>query len=156
MTTLGRRLRQPFQNSPSRGLITLLFVIAALGFADAGYLTVEHYMNKIPPCSIGSCQTVLTSVYATVFGVPVALGGVAYYLIFLVLLMIYLDTKREIFLRSALIFSIFGFLASLYFLYLQAFVIHAFCQYCLGSAATSTLLFLISIFIFTQYHDPRN
>lgn len=151
MMNLKKLLTTPFRNSLSRGFLIFLFVVAGLGFADASYLTIEHFTNKIPPCVVGSCEQVLTSQYAVVAGIPVALGGAIYYLIFLVLIMIYLDTKKEIVLRGALIFTVFGFIASLYFTYLQAFVINAFCQYCIISALTSTILFITSIVIFKKY-----
>jgi uncharacterized membrane protein len=64
---------------------------------------------------------------------------------------VYLDTKKEIALRTALLLSPLGFLASLYFFIIQAFVLHAFCLYCLGSAITSTLVFLISFYTLMRY-----
>lgn len=151
MKTLKKLLTTPFQSSPSKGLLILLFVVAVLGFADAGYLTVEHYMNVIPPCAIGGCETVLTSSYSKILGIPDSLLGTLYYLSILILLMIYVDTKNEKFLRGALIFTTVGFLFSVYFFILQAFVIHAFCQYCLVSAATSTTLFATAIYIFKKH-----
>ncbi len=154
MMNLKKLLTTPFQKSVSKGFITFLFAVAVIGFVDASYLAVEHYINRIPPCAIGSCETVLTSSFATVAGIPVALAGALYYLIILVLLMIYLDTKKESMLRGTLIFTTAGFLASIYFFILQAFVIHAFCQYCLVSALTSTILFITSVYIFYKYNKP--
>ncbi len=148
---LKKLLTTPFQRSLSKGLIVFLIVIVVLGFADATFLTVEHYRNAIPPCTTDGCETVLTSKYATVAGIPVALGGAVYYLFLLVLFVAYIDTKKEIILRSALLFTTIGFLSSVYFFILQAFVIRAFCQYCLGSAATSTILFVTAIIIFVKY-----
>jgi uncharacterized membrane protein len=151
MMNLKKLLTTPFQRSVSKGVILLLFVVATLGFVDASYLTVEHYANQIPPCSIDGCETVLTSEYSKVLGIPVALGGAIYYLAILVLLFGYLDTKKEILLRIALVSTTLGFLSSLYFLILQAFIIEAYCQYCLFSALTSTILFITSITIFRKY-----
>jgi uncharacterized membrane protein len=126
-------------------LLIALIIVAAIGFVDATYLTVEHYTNANPPCYIGSCELVLTSAYSTVAGIPVALGGVADYLFMLVMLIIFLDSKKEMALRIALYSTAVGFAASIYFFILQAFVIHAFCQYCLGSATTSTILFITAV-----------
>lgn len=153
---LKKILTTPFQNSVSKGFVIFLFVVAAIGFVDASYLTVEHYVNKIPPCAIGSCEQVLTSSFAVVAGIPVALAGAVYYFAVLILLMVFLDTKKESVLRFALLFTTLGFLASVYFFILQAFVIHAFCQYCLGSALTSTLLFITSILIFKKFRGNKN
>ena len=134
----------------SRGLLVFLIVIAAIGFSDATYLTIEHYTNTNPPCFVGSCELVLTSAYSTVAGVPVAAFGIVYYLCILVGLVVFLESKKEKALRMALLGTVIGFLASLYFFILQAFVLHAFCQYCLISATTSTILFVTAIYLIVR------
>lgn len=131
-------------------------IVAAVGFIDATYLTIEHYMNAIPPCAVGNCEVVLTSVYSVVPGtnIPAALVGALYYLLIVVLVIVLFDLKKDgqneklrvLILRKMLSITVFGFLASLWFLYLQAFVLHAYCQYCLVSAATSTILFAIAVY----------
>ena len=135
---------------PSRPLKTSfiwLAVFAFLGFADATYLTAEHYLKLPLPCSITQgCGTVLTSKYAAVFGIPIAIFGALYYLTVL-LLAVYLYTSKDI--KSGLVRLIFvltgiSVLASISLLYLQFFVIKAVCLYCLGSAAFSFALFFTS------------
>jgi uncharacterized membrane protein len=128
-----------------------MLAIALIGFADASYLTLEHYRDAIPPCTIGGCETVLTSAYSTVLGIPVSLAGAVYYLLTLIGLFAYMDSKKQAILKWTLILPILGFLASVWFFYLQAFVIHHFCEYCLGSATTSTILCAIALFIFAKY-----
>src|SRR5476651_2042127 len=58
-------------------------LISLLGVIDAAYLTYEHYSGVIPPCGVGGffndCGKVLTSVYATPFGIPLALLGFFFY-----------------------------------------------------------------------------
>ena len=147
--TLKHLLIRPL-NPPTK-LVVAALVIALLGFADAVYLTVEHYMNAIPPCSIGSCETVLTSSYATVLGMPVALLGSIYYLVILVAIFAYLDIRHHHLLRIGLIVPTLGFLGTLWLIYLQLFVIHAICIYCMGSAITTTLLFIIAVIVFSKY-----
>lgn len=150
MKNLKKLLKTPLERVP-KWLPIVLLVIALIGFADATYLTVEHYSNKIPPCTIGSCETVLTSDYATVAGIPVALVGSIFYLFILVLSIVYLDIKKELLLRIIFLTTTLGFLVSIYFFILQALVINAFCQYCLVSAGTSTLLFLTSLYTFIKF-----
>jgi len=148
---LKRLLTRPLLAIPNKLIIALL-VVAVLGFADAAYLTLEHYSGVIPPCSIvEGCEQVLTSSYATIAGIPVALGGVIFYLLVLIGLFAYLEGKNEKLLRYSLILTAVGFLSTLYFLFIQAFVLKAFCLYCLGSATSSTLLFVLAIFIFSKY-----
>ena len=123
--------------------IVVFFIVASLGFADALFLSVEHYMGVIPPCSIGGCEKVTTSVYSYIFGIPVAYTGVLYYISILVLLILFLDFKRPIVVKGIFILTTVGFLFSLYFTFLQFFIIKAICPYCLFSAGTSTVLFLL-------------
>ncbi len=152
MNNLKNFFKKPLQKEHiPKWIVIKLLVIALLGFADATYLVIEHYLNAIPPCAIGSCELVLTSAYSRVFGLPVSLPGALYYLALLVLFTMYLDTKREKVLRVALLLSPLGFLVSLYFFVIQAFVLHAFCQYCIGSAITSTLIFIISLYTLITY-----
>lgn len=131
----------------------VLIVLASIGFIDATFLTIEHYRNVIPPCTTDGCEIVLTSSYSAILGIPVALLGALYYLLLLVLLLAYIDTKNTKVLKSALIFTSLGLVAGIYFFIIQAFVIHAFCQYCLVSGFTSALLFIISMTVLYKYKD---
>lgn len=121
----------------------IFIVVGLLGFLDSSYLTLEHFRGTIPPCSIAhGCATVLTSSYSIIAGVPVALLGALYYLSILIGTIIYLDTKSNVILKRVAQVTILGLLASLYFFGLQWLVIKAWCQYCLVSISTSTLLFI--------------
>lgn len=128
-----------------------LLIVALIGFADATYLTVEHYLNTIPPCTIGGCETVLTSSYAEIAGIPVSLGGSIYYFFIVLMLFMYMDSKKEIFLRLPLLASVVGFISSLWFMIVMVFVVKAFCPYCVVSALTSTTIFAISIYTLIKF-----
>jgi uncharacterized membrane protein len=123
-----------------------MLCVAVLGFLDAAYLTVNHFVNAIPPCSsISNCEKVLTSSYASVFGVPIALLGALYYLTIMVAVIVYLDTKRMRVLRAAALFTTVGFVVSAGLVTLQLAVIHAICIFCMTSAGTSTILFVLGM-----------
>src|SRR5258708_5075795 len=139
---------EPQFKTPSPQLIkgiALAFLLLALaGFLDATYLTVDHYLRLPVPCSaVFSCETVLTSRYSQIFGVPVSLAGVLYYGAIFLLSLAALSRKNEKLLRAVAQFTPIGFIASLVFIYLQFFVIHAICIYCMISAALSITLFCI-------------
>ncbi len=159
MQTLKRSLTLPLRAVPS-SLVIAIFIVALIGFADAAYLTVEHYQGVIPPCSLtGGCEKVLTSAYSTVAGIPVSLVGAAYYLLIAVGSLIYLeskhiskaDTHNSSFLKWGLLLTVPGFLASIWFFAAQAFILHSYCLYCLGSAITTTILFALAIFTLKKY-----
>ena len=122
--------------------LVIVFAVATLaGFVDASYLTAEHIRGSIPPCTLtGGCEQVLTSAYASVAGVPVSVMGMLYYGALLVSVIAFFDTGDRRILHRACWLAVAGFLASLYFVYVQVFVIHALCLYCLISAVSSLVL----------------
>lgn len=138
------------QQNPSEALakggklILYALIIAFLGFLDATYLTILHYKNVIPPCTIGSCETVLTSEFSTILGIPLALFGSGFYLSVIILSLLIMTNDKKIFLQLFYLLAGWGFIFSLFLLSVQAFVLHAFCQYCLISAATSTGIFILA------------
>ncbi len=132
-------------------LIIGLITVAFLGFLDATYLTVKHFSGTDLNCYIlDGCNEVTNSEYAEIFGIPVALFGALYYLTVMVLSILYLDLKKKFFLKLIPFLTTFGFLFSIILIYLMLYVIDALCIYCLGSAFTSTLLFILSIILFKK------
>ncbi len=132
--------------APSNWLPITFLIVSAIGFADATYLTTKHFLGTPVACSIlKGCEQVTTSPYSTIGGVPVALLGSLYYLTILILSVVYLDSRKNNILNIIAKITPLGFLASLYFVYLQIFVIKAICLYCMGSAITSTILFILGV-----------
>ena len=118
---------------------------------DAAYLTASHYTHVSLPCTITQgCEIVTTSSYSTAFGIPVALFGAAYYLSVFFGIATYKETKKSALLRGISWFTLLGLGASAWFVYVQAVILGAFCQYCLISAITSSLLFVLGLI--TLYH----
>jgi uncharacterized membrane protein len=137
--------------SEARQSIAWTFLISALislvGLGDAIYLTVQDLTGQTVRCTIVSgCNEVLSSPYAHIGPIPLAvLGAIAYFTVFSLSILAafgYGFTKP---LLAVLIAAMF--LTTLWLLYLQAFVIHHFCQYCLLSAGvTIALTLLVTIF----------
>lgn len=147
MTNSKSLLMKPSKIIPN-WIIFVFIAVSLIGLADSSYLTAKHYLGTPINCSIfNGCDTVTSSPYSTVLGIPVALLGVSYYFSFLLLVIFYLDTRREKILEFAARFSVVGIIASFWFLFLQIFIIKALCLYCLISAASSTTLFVISLLI---------
>jgi dihydroorotate dehydrogenase len=126
-------------------LRTLLLCLSLLGILDASYLTYEHFSAALPPCSTGffsDCGKVLTSEYSLIFNIPLSLIGIFYYSSLAFLLGSAFFTKRKHIHVALLFLTTFGFFSSLYFVYLQIFIIGAICVYCMVSAFLSTFLFV--------------
>lgn len=144
----ARRSSQPFPVRLSNKLIVPFVLLAAIGFADSAYLTAQHVRGVVPPCTLlHGCEKVLTSPYAQVAGVPVAVLGLVYYGVLLVLLTAFLDTRNRRMLHLACWLTTLGFLVSAYLVAVQVFFIRALCPYCLVSALTSAGLFVTALFI---------
>jgi uncharacterized membrane protein len=126
-------------------LYSLAAVLSLVGLADAVYLTVEHLTGRSVRCTVTSgCSEVLSSAYATIGGYPLALfGALAYFTAFSLATLAAFGSARAGNLFAVLVALMFA--TSLWLLYLQAFVLHAFCQYCLLSAAITTLLAIIAV-----------
>lgn len=111
-------------------------ILSFLGFIVASYLTILHYKNILPPCTITSgCELVLTSKYAVILGIPVALLGSLFYLSVIIVCLLILTNYKKVFLNAFYLLVVIGIIVSLTLTYIQAFLIHAFCQYCLTSEA---------------------
>jgi len=131
---------KPRRIKPLEAIVTALGV---LGLFDAVLLTVQHYTDINLPCTIAhGCQTVLTSRYATFLGLPTAAFGVLYYLV--VLIMAFYAHENEADIRWLWLLSVIGLVSSAVLTSLEAFKIHAWCQYCLGSAVISALIFIVA------------
>lgn len=138
-------------------LIIWGFIIFSFaGFLDATYLTVSHYLGTELSCTLtGGCGTVTTSKYSMIGAIPVALLGSLYYLTMLISSLVYLDTKHELARKIITFLPFTGLIASIYFVALQLFVIKAICQYCMGSAITSTVLFIFALIVLIKYNNKH-
>ena len=109
-------------------------VLALVGLGDAIYLTVEHLTGESLRCTIISgCSEVLSSPYSHIGSVPLAaIGALAYFAVFSLATLVMFRYQFAATLLKIIVAIMF--LTTLWLLYLQAFVIRHFCQYCLLSA----------------------
>ena len=126
----------------------LVALVALAGVFVALYLTLYKlgYIGTLA-CAVGSCETVQTSKWATFLGFPVGGWGVGYYAFVVTLAIVgltgrFADSRR---LSEILVgVTAFGMLFSFWLTYLELFVIHAICQWCVISAVLATILFILS------------
>lgn len=118
--------------------------IASFGLLDSGYLTVKHVQGSYIRCG-DECSAVLGSSYAEgIGGVPLAgFGAAAYLTVLVATILAACGSSRGRHVFTAM--SIFMALFSVWLIYLQAFVIHSFCKYCLASSAACFALALLAL-----------
>jgi uncharacterized membrane protein len=122
-------------------------VLALCGVFIALYLLMYKLgMIGEMTCSIGSCETVNSSKWATFLGIPVAGWGVGYYVGMFVLSLVstrpqYAESRTVSLVLLAVATT--GLLFSAWLTYLELFRIHAICQWCVVSAIIVTLIFLV-------------
>lgn len=147
--------------SPSEQKRPLLFALAALlslgGLADSIYLTVTHLTGEDVTCIASSgCSEVLSSPYASVGPIPLgAFGALGYFIAFsLATLAAFGYARVRGLLRMVVAVML---LTTLWLLYVQAFVLHAFCDFCLLSAGLTlsiSIIVVIDFFTRRRHYPP--
>lgn len=124
----------------------LAMLVSLIGLMDSIYLTVQHLTGKSVKCTVtGGCSKVLSSSYATIAGMPTAsFGAMAYFAAFSLATLAVFGSRQA---RTWLaILAVPMILTACWLFYLQAFVLHAFCEFCLLSATMTLLLTVLAFF----------
>ncbi|MFN7949818.1 MAG: vitamin K epoxide reductase family protein [Blastocatellia bacterium] len=123
-----------------------IMLVSLIGLSDSIWLTALHLSGRSARCTILSgCSEVLSSSYAVIFGVPLAaLGALAWFTAFSLSTLAAFGWLRV---RLALeILAALMLMMSVRLFLIQAFVLHAFCEFCLLSAVM-TLLLAVLLFV---------
>ena len=128
---------------------TIVATLALAGIFVALYLFL-YKIGRIGnlSCSIGSCETVNLSRWSIFLGAPVAAWGVGFYIVMFGLSVASLQDRYADSLGMSKVLALVagsGLLFSLWLTYLELFVIHAICQWCVTSAIIVTMIFVVSV-----------
>ncbi len=129
-------------------LYRICIALSTLGLLVSIYMTIFKLTSNENMClGNGGCSKVNSSVYAEIYGIPVAVIGVGGYAAILAVLAL---EKRNRFLEkngAMIVFglALIGFLFTLYLIYVELVLIHALCPFCVTSQITMTLLFILSV-----------
>ncbi|PIP87278.1 hypothetical protein COW81_00990 [Candidatus Campbellbacteria bacterium CG22_combo_CG10-13_8_21_14_all_36_13] len=132
----------------NKSVLWAMLGLSVVGILDSFYLTIIHFSQNELVCTIiEGCDVVLKSAYSEIGPISTAALGVLFYITVFYIVLLYISGKTSDVLMNKLVWVFaLGFAASLFFLYLQMFVIKAYCQYCILSLITSTLLFVLFFF----------
>ncbi len=125
--------------------VLAMALFAFIGMMDTFYISIKRGGPPVPCHVTKGCNDVLTSKYSVLAGIPISWFGLAFYLA------VFSSAVFELSGTASLVHLIFwpallGFLISLSLTSLQAFVIHAYCEFCLLSALLVTSIFTLSFF----------
>ena len=124
-------------------------LLSLAGLLVGAYLTLYKfgYVGQLV-CNISSCEQVQTSRWSVFLGLPVATWGAGFYLVMLVLSIVGLQPRyADSHALSSVLLALtgWGVLFTAWLNYLEAYVIHAWCEWCLGSATIVVLLFVLAL-----------
>ena len=138
------------QSGPALWLQLTTFVLALAGLGVSIYLTIAHFTEStLAGCSesgLVNCTKVTTSPQSYVFGIPVAVLGLAFYLFAAAIMSpwAWQAARREIhLLRLASVVVAIGFV--LYLIYAELFIIGSICLYCTSVHAITFVLFVLTV-----------
>lgn len=138
---------------------TIIWITALVGMLTSGYLAYVKIFDTPIYCTpgLGDCSTVNSSSFSELWGIPIAIFGILSFLA--VLLFVFLGERLILVKEYQVLFvfgiSFFGFLYSLYLTYLEIFVIHAMCQWCVLSGVCMTIIFAASMFWLKQKQESN-
>ena len=128
---------------------TLIVVIAFNGFLLASYIRHKKVSNEILVCPLKSnCETVIFSNYSKLFGIPVEILGILYYLTITLAYVFFLVvpiSMPQLLVLGVSSLTVLAFLFSLYLTFVQAFALKQWCTWCLISAGLCTAIFSLVI-----------
>jgi len=135
--------------------LLLLTIFSIIGLIIYIYLVYVALINNSSPlfCSINNtpinCEKVLESPYSKVFGIPLELYAILYFIIdiFLILLLY----KKRLKIIYNLFYRLIGIIFVIFSLYTMLFLVHSICIYC----STADVIFIINFGIISYYYRKK-
>jgi protein-disulfide isomerase/uncharacterized membrane protein len=146
-------------------LLTML-ITCVVAFIDSLYLLYVHYFPLMPDaplfalCTAGTmfdCNAVNTSAYAMLFGLPLSAWGLAFYLFFIALLVLYIKNTHHVIIEFGMLWlAVFAVLLSIVLGFISFAKIKKFCSFCsVLWVCNGILLVLVSVHISQLYNGIK-
>lgn len=123
----------------------LTFILSLIGFAISGYLAFEYSQSGPIACPIGGtgCEIVRKSQFSKLFGIDLPYFGLAFYLTLASLSVFLVQSFTKSINIFRLVISFLGFVFGLYVTLLEAFIINAWCIWCVVSFIVSLIILIL-------------
>ncbi len=144
------------QLSSLRKVSTVIMGLSLLGLLDSGYLTAHKLFGTPLTCGTsGGCEIVSQSPYSMIFGIPLSLIGMFFYLTMFFGALIYREFELVNVLKAVAVLSIASIITSVWLVGVQLFIIEAVCIYCMISAGISLILVTLGVYILFISHRAK-
>ena len=157
--TATGRTAPPLEAAETGGrgrIAAVLATIAAIGAVIATYLTVVKLTGGVPTCGpLAGCETVQSSEYSTLLGIPISAFGLGYQLTVLALVLGWWRTGDRRALLGAYLVGLMGLLVAAYLVYLQLVVIGAVCTWCMAFDTTVVVGFIGAVVAYARTATAR-
>jgi uncharacterized membrane protein len=132
-------------------LTILGLCLSLLGIADATYLTIAHFSQSVvlacPENSFINCAKVTSSSYSEIFGIPVPIFGLVFFITLFIIELPIFWTKKYLWLKNLrTTFVSIGMVSVLWFVYVELDKLHAICLYCTGVHLLTFFSFITVLF----------
>ena len=127
---------------------SLIYLFSVIGLLNTTYLVYHKIRGTDVKCLFFPkkwCRKVQYSKYSKTFGIPNSVAGFFFYLAIIILMTLFI--KGFIVFFPAQVIIIIGFLFSLYFMYVQAFILKAYCTWCVLSFVNFSVMFVFMWFV---------
>ncbi|HEY5628117.1 MAG TPA: vitamin K epoxide reductase family protein, partial [Candidatus Limnocylindrales bacterium] len=129
----------------------ILASLDIVGLLIASYLSYDELGGGTPSCGVlHGCEAVANSPYAKIAGIPVAVFGVALSLILLSLAIAWIRTNNPTLLDLHYGLSLVGVIFELYFISVQALILHQVCIWCASYGLSLIARFLVALVIWLR------
>ena len=145
---MAHQIKHDLKDKTDLALSWAIILISILGALDSIYLLVYKLTGNSQMClGNGGCHDVNFSSYSEIYGIPISVFGLAAYLVIPVIVL--LESRLRLAEENGplMVFgmSLAGVAFSAYLTYLELYVIHAVCPFCVASAIIITLIFILAI-----------
>lgn len=134
----------------------LLLFLCVIGFANSLFMNGLHAFGDLACFGKASCNVVLNSEYASIFGIRWSHIGILFYSFLSINILLYAVERQAIGLYLFAGASLAGVLCSLYLTGLQAWIIHAWCPFCLASAIIQCIMLISAVLLIRLEHMQPN
>ena len=150
---MAHRLKPTHKDNLAPIFLWTSVALAILGVIDSIYLVIYKYTGNNAMClGNGGCHNVNFSPYSQIASVPISVFGLVAYLAILGVLLLedHLEIAKENGPLAVFGISLAGVAFSAYLTWLELYVIHAICPFCVASAVFISLIFILAIIRLTR------